>query len=123
MDDNEINLTIAKTMLENAGLKVVTVSNGKQAIEMNHLEEFDAILMDIQMPVMDGYEATQYIRETLGLKDIPIIAVSANVLPKDIQKSLRSGMDAHIAKPLRVDVLLTTIIKYMSVSRISKSFG
>jgi len=123
VDDNEINLTVAQTMLINAGLDVVTAKNGKEAIETANLGSFDAILMDIQMPVMNGFEATEYIRKHMKLKNIPIIAVSANVMPKDVKKSIEFGMNAHVAKPLRVDVLLSTLVKWISVSRISKSIG
>jgi len=123
VDDNEINLTVAQTMLTNVGLDVVTAKNGKEAVETANLDSFDAILMDIQMPVMDGFEAAEYIRNHMKLKNIPIIAVSANVMSKDVKKSIDSGMNAHVAKPLRIDVLLSTLVKCISVSRISKKIG
>ncbi len=114
VDDNQINLTVAKAILMNAGLKVDTAVNGRLAIQAATKAKYDAILMDIQMPVMDGFEATEHIRNELGFKAIPIIAVSANVMKKDIEKSLKAGMNAHIAKPLRVDLLLKTLAEHMS---------
>jgi len=123
VDDNEVNLMVAKTMLINAGIEVVTAVNGKQAVERAQLESFDAILMDIQMPVMDGFQATKFMRNKMKLTNVPIIAVSANVMPKDVQKSIDAGMNAHVAKPLRIDLLLSTLMKYISVSRISKNIG
>ncbi|PKG93411.1 hypothetical protein CXF95_28040 [Paraglaciecola sp. MB-3u-78] len=111
VDDNIINLTIAEVMLNHAGIAVVTAEDGQQAIDAVKQNSFDAILMDIQMPVMDGYEATKYIRTQLELTRIPIIAVSANVMPSDVQKSLDIGMNAHIGKPLNLDVLLKTLVE------------
>ena len=109
VDDNQVNLIVAKTMLANAGVDVVTALNGVLAIEALEETDFDAILMDIQMPDMDGYETTRYIRNEMNLKDIPIIAVSANVMKNDIDKSFESGMNAHIGKPLNFHLLLQTL--------------
>jgi len=109
VDDNQVNLIVAKTMLTNAGVDVVTALNGVLAIEALEETDFDAILMDIQMPDMDGYETTRYIRNEMNLKDIPIIAVSANVMKSDIDKSFESGMNAHIGKPLNFHLLLQTL--------------
>jgi len=117
VDDNEINLTVAKTILTNAGIRVVTATNGLIAVEKLDAFNFDAILMDIQMPVMDGYEATKYIRDKMLLKDLPIIAVSANVMKTDIQKSLEAGMNAHIGKPLNVQFLLKTLCQFLTNSQ------
>jgi len=114
VDDNQVNLIVAKTMLTNVGVDVVTATNGVLAIEALELTEFDAVLMDIQMPEMDGYEATRYIRSEMNLNDIPIIAVSANVMKPDIEKSLQAGMNAHIGKPLNFHLLLHTLAKHIS---------
>lgn len=114
VDDNQINLTVAKTILINAGLIVDTAVNGRLAVEAAKQSNYDAILMDIQMPVMDGFEATKHIRNELGEKTIPIIAVSANVMKSDVEKSFNSGMNDHIAKPLRVDRLLKTLADHIS---------
>ena len=113
VDDNYVNLIVAKTMLQRAGIKVTTAENGAVAIEQINKDSFDAVLMDIQMPVMDGIEATTYIRDTLCLKGLPIIAVSANVLQKDIDRSLQAGMVAHIGKPIVSEHLLSTLESYL----------
>ena len=113
VDDNAINLTIAEKFLTKAGIIVTKAENGVEAIQI--LEQsinsirFDAVLMDIQMPVMDGYSATKLIREHTEFSCIPVIAVSANVMESDIKKSLDAGMDAHIGKPIDVPLLLRTI--------------
>lgn len=109
VDDNFVNIVVAKTMLQRAGVKVTTAENGVAAIEELNKSSFDAVLMDIQMPVMDGIEATTYIRDTLALKQLPIIAVSANVMQKDIDRSLQAGMVAHISKPVVSEHLLSTL--------------
>jgi len=114
VDDNDVNLMVARMILSNAGMEVVTAKDGKEAIEQLKQGRFDAILMDIQMPVMDGYQATRYIRKEMGLTNIPIIAVSANVMKPDLKKSLDSGMDAHIGKPLNVNKLLSTLVDKIS---------
>lgn len=113
VDDNFVNLVVAKTMLQRAGIKVTTAENGAAAIEILNKNSFDAVLMDIQMPVMDGLEATTYIREKLCLKQLPIIAVSANVMQKDIDKSLQAGMVAHVGKPIVSEYLLSTLESHL----------
>ncbi len=109
VDDNEVNLTIACKILHKTGMKITTAQNGQEALNALASQSFDAILMDIQMPVMDGYAATRIIRENPDWQHLPIIAMSANVLVNDVKKALDSGMDAHIAKPLNIDVMLNTI--------------
>lgn len=100
VDDNDINLFIAEKMLVKSGANVATASNGQLAIEQLKIKTFDAILMDIQMPVLDGYKATNIIRTELGLTNIPIIAITANVMEVDIEQGRKSGMNGHLGKPL-----------------------
>lgn len=114
VDDNEINLEIEKEMLSDAGFLVETASDGSIAYEkirQAKAGEFDLILMDIQMPVMDGYKATRAIRalKDSALSGIPIIAVSANTFEEDRKKALESGMNAHLPKPLNMGELLEQI--------------
>jgi signal transduction histidine kinase/CheY-like chemotaxis protein len=97
VDDNQINLLVAKKMVERFGGVVTSAVNGLEAINKVKQNEFDFILMDIQMPVMDGHEATRRLRDSDFTK--PIIALSANAFKEDVEKSLHSGMDAHIQKP------------------------
>jgi signal transduction histidine kinase len=114
VDDNEINLMVAKSILTKVGVKVTTATNGKIAIELVENNRFDAVLMDIQMPVMDGFEATAVIKDILKQKDLPIIAVSANVMKSDIERSKEAGMVSHIAKPLRVQHLLGALVEHLA---------
>jgi len=97
-EDNAINAEIIRQLLEAKQITADHAVNGAEAIEMARNKRYDAILMDIRMPVMDGYEAASRIREFDS--EIPIIALSANNFPEDIEKSIRSGMNAHIAKPI-----------------------
>ena len=108
VEDNEMNREIAAEILEEAGLTVDTAENGElavKAIEEKGPDYYDFVLMDIQMPVMNGYEATKAIRALPGGGKVTIIAVSANAFEEDIRESLSMGMDAHVAKPINVNTL------------------
>lgn len=118
VEDNELNLEIAQFMLEDAGIIVTPAKDGAQALKA-FLEEpadtYDMILMDIMMPVMNGYEATRAIR-TSGRSDalsIPIIAVTANAYEEDRQASFAAGMNEHLTKPLNCEKLIATIGKFL----------
>ena len=113
-EDNELNAEIVKTVLEDVGALITRVEDGQQAVEL--FEEkpagtFDAILMDLMMPVMDGYTATKKIRssERSDAKTIPIIAMTANAFQEDAEKCIAVGMNAHLAKPLDIEKVKTTI--------------
>ena len=113
-EDNELNAEIAKTVLEDAGALVTRVEDGQQAVELfkeKPAGTFDAILMDLMMPVMDGYTATKKIRslEHSDAKTIPIIAMTANAFQEDAEKCIAVGMNAHLAKPLDIEKMMTTI--------------
>jgi len=114
VDDNELNMEIAQELLCEAGFLVETAVNGQIAVDMvqnSAAGYYDAILMDIQMPVMNGYQASRKIRslENKDLAEIPIIALTANAFDEDKKESLSNGMNAHIAKPLDVAVLYKTL--------------
>ncbi len=110
VEDNELNMEIAKELLCEVGFSVETAENGKIAVDMvrnSTAGYYDAVLMDIQMPVMDGYQASRAIRslENKDLAAIPIIALTANAFDRDKKEAIANGMNAHIAKPIDVEVL------------------
>ena len=114
VEDNELNAEIAKTVLEDVGALITRVENGRQALELfkeKPAGTFDAILMDLMMPVMDGYTATRKIRslERSDAKTIPIIAMTANAFQEDAEKCISVGMNAHLAKPLDIEKVIMTI--------------
>jgi CheY-like chemotaxis protein len=116
VEDNELNLEISKDILESAGVVVESAEDGSIAVE--RLKEkgpdyYDCILMDIQMPVMDGFEATREIRKMFPDKRIPIIALSANAFDEDRRKSFEAGMDGHLAKPIVIAQLEDSLKKYL----------
>ena len=114
VEDNELNAEIAKTVLEDVGALITRAENGQQAVELfkeKPAGTFDAILMDLMMPVMDGYTATRKIRslEHSDAKTIPIIAMTANAFQEDAEKCIAVGMNAHLAKPLDIEKMMITI--------------
>ncbi|MCJ7863003.1 MULTISPECIES: ATP-binding protein [unclassified Blautia] len=118
VEDNEINIEIARELLTEEGCLVETANDGVACIDM--IEKADAdyyklILMDIQMPVMNGYDATLAIRKMKDTKKsrIPIIAMTANAFAEDVQKVLSVGMNDHVAKPVDINILVSTMMKYL----------
>ena len=106
VEDNEINLQVARSMLTREGHKVTCAPDGRQGVDMAALRRFDLIFMDISMPELDGLEATRLIRAGGGPSaETPIIALSANVLPQDKEKFRSAGMEAFLGKPLTLDAL------------------
>lgn len=115
VEDNELNAEIAQTLLEDEGAEVTLVQNGEQAVETFFEKPqgtFDAILMDVMMPVMDGLTATKTIRtmERQDADTIPIIAMTANAFKEDAEKCMAAGMNAHLAKPLEIDKVVRAIV-------------
>jgi signal transduction histidine kinase/ActR/RegA family two-component response regulator len=108
VDDNPINLLVARKMVEKFGATVATAVNGEEGVNAVRRNAFDVVLMDIQMPVLDGHEATKSIRSLLHFEN-PVIALSANAFPEDVKKSLAVGMNAHIQKPYTEAQLFHTI--------------
>lgn len=118
-EDNEMNAEIATVQLEEFGMNVERTVDGKNAVEIfrNHPEgTFDVILMDIMMPEMNGYEAAKAIRamnDRPDGKNIPIIAMTANSFAEDVQASLDAGMNAHLSKPIVIEEVIKTILRYV----------
>jgi len=106
-EDNNINAEIIKKILQNRQITVDIAKDGGEGVAMVEANKYDAVLMDIRMPVLDGYAATRKIRETN--KTIPILALSANNFPEDVEKSLAAGMNAHLAKPIDIKKLFGTL--------------
>ncbi|MBI5005818.1 MAG: response regulator [Nitrosomonadales bacterium] len=112
-EDHSFNTQVVRELLENAGVFVCVANNGEEAIDLLHKEFFDAVLMDLQMPVMDGLEATRRIRNDLGLKYLPIIAMTANASSADRELCMAAGMNDHIGKPFRPEALFSTLGKWL----------
>ncbi len=118
VEDIELNREIAEVILLEAGFEVETAPDGTDAVEMVKKSDeyyYDAILMDVQMPIMDGYEATRTIRAMRreDVKTLPIIAMTANALEEDKEAALKNGMNAHIAKPLDMDVFIGVLSQFL----------
>ena len=110
VEDNEINQQVAKEILEGADLIVSLADDGRQAVNMVKENLYDAVLMDIQMPVMDGYAATREIRNLKSeIRNVPIIAMTAHAMAGDEDKSLQAGMNGHVTKPIDPDQLFSTL--------------
>ena len=112
-EDNEINQEIAIELLEDAGMNITVANNGREAVELAGQSEYDCILMDMQMPEMDGYEATQALRKDNRFKSLPIIAMTANAMAGDREKCLEAGMNDHVSKPISVKELFGALIKWI----------
>ncbi|MCP3874744.1 MAG: response regulator [Desulfobacteraceae bacterium] len=120
VEDNFINQTIARKILENAGVTVTVAGDGEQGLEKLITEyqagnPFDVVLMDIQMPVMDGYTASNEIRKLPEFKDLPVIAMTANAFVSDRQKALEAGMNDHVAKPINVKKFFKVLGEWVHV--------
>jgi CheY-like chemotaxis protein len=138
VEDNEINQQVAKEILEGAGLNITLANNGQEAVNAVKESNYDAVLMDVQMPVMDGYTATKEIRKWEGgmrnkigkdtnlkseirdpkskIEDLPIIAMTAHAMAGDEDKSFQAGMNGHVTKPIDPDQLFATLQKWIKPS-------
>jgi two-component system, sensor histidine kinase and response regulator len=114
VEDNELNQLVALEILEGAGIIVSLAENGRQAIDAVQSAPFDAVLMDLQMPLMDGYSATKAIRKDPRFQDLPIIAMTAHAMSGDREKSLAAGMNDHITKPIEPKQLLSILARWTS---------
>ncbi len=119
VEDNAINQQVAVEILKNAGINVVIASDGKEAVSLAD-PDFDAILMDIQMPEMDGYEATRAIRKMPGMENVPIIAMTAHALKGDRDKAITAGMDDYLSKPVEPEKLLAKLSRWITRDGASK---
>ena len=113
VEDNEINQQVATELLQKEGFVVEIANNGKEGIDKALASPYDAVLMDIQMPVMDGYAATKGIREKYDNKELPILAMTASALTSDRDKTAAAGMNDHISKPIELKELFSTLVKWI----------
>ncbi|GAB4495096.1 MAG: hypothetical protein OHK0052_01750 [Anaerolineales bacterium] len=123
VEDNEINQLVATELLENMGLRVTVAANGIDALQALQRQRFDTVLMDIQMPSMDGYEATAKIRNELKLtrEQLPIIAMTAHILSGEREKALQVGIDEYVPKPIDVNRLARVLLACLSAPAIEPS--
>lgn len=112
-EDNAINQIVVVELLENLEMVVDIAENGKEAVELARTILYDLILMDLQMPVMDGFEAAKEIRAIYEYKEVPIVALSAAVMQKDKELTSAAGMNAHLSKPIDYDALINTLIHWI----------
>ena len=123
VEDNEINQELALELLTTNGILAEIADDGQQALDWLKAQEFDGILMDIQMPVMDGYTATRNIRALEKYANLPIIAMTANAMVGDKEKVLDAGMNDHIAKPINVAEMFRTMAKWITPSKPNTAFN
>jgi len=116
VEDNEINQEVAQQILGDAGIRVDVASNGAMALAKIAVNDYDGVLMDCQMPVMDGYDATRKLRENPRYAELPVIAMTANAMVGDKEKCLAAGMNDFIAKPIDVAQLFATLARWVKVS-------
>jgi CheY-like chemotaxis protein/HPt (histidine-containing phosphotransfer) domain-containing protein len=121
VEDNDINREVAIELLTSMDLEVKIAVNGQEGLALAKAEPFDLILMDIQMPVMDGLTATRLIRAERNLQSIPIIAMTANAMTSDYEKSIVAGMNDHLSKPIEMDKLTATLNRWLHTEVSAKS--
>ncbi len=116
VDDHALNREVAYKILRNAGMTVETAENGQQALErvLSPGDPLDAVFMDIQMPGMDGHEASRRIREVRDIEELPIFAMTAHAMAGDRENSLRAGMNDHLVKPIDLQALYTCLLRWIS---------
>ncbi|MDR2696318.1 MAG: response regulator [Deltaproteobacteria bacterium] len=125
VEDNDINQQIAAELLQQVGAATVTANNGQEALDILQEQRFDAVLMDIQMPIMDGLEAARRARDlpVPGIRGLPILAMTAHALASDREKSLKAGMQEHLTKPIEPRKLYASLAKWIRAAREAAAKG
>ena len=113
VEDNAINQEVAVELLKQAGMNVTVTDNGEEGVNIVKSQKFDLVLMDLQMPIMDGITATQIIREDERFKDLPILAMTAHAMSGDREKSLKAGMNDHLTKPIHPEKLFAALLRWI----------
>lgn len=121
VEDNEFNQQVAYELLTSAGFVVDVAEDGQKSLEMLSKRSYDAVLMDMQMPIMDGVAATMEIRKQADWEDLPVIAMTANVMEADIQRCTDAGMNDHVAKPIDPDELFARLLKWIKPRKADSS--
>jgi PAS domain S-box-containing protein len=117
VEDNELNQQVAMELLADAGVAVTVANNGREGVDAVMAAPYDAVLMDVQMPVLDGYTATGIIRADGRFKDLPIIAMTAHAMAGDMEKSAAAGMNDHVTKPIDPEKLFATLARWVTAAR------
>jgi two-component system, sensor histidine kinase and response regulator len=120
VEDNEVNRFLAIELLNDLGIDVSIASNGRECVDRVHAEPFDVVLMDIQMPVMDGLTATKLLRAESRFQSLPIVAMTAHAMGGDRERSLEAGMNDHLTKPINPQVLMETLVRWMPAKPIGQ---
>jgi two-component system sensor histidine kinase/response regulator len=121
VEDNEFNQDLIKELLEQRGVEVTLCGNGREAIEELSKAHYDIVLMDIQMPIMDGYEATRQIRATPALAGQCVIAMTASAMVEDSKRCIQAGMSDFVSKPIDADHLYQTLAKWLPDSETARN--
>ncbi len=116
VDDNELNQQVGRDLLAAAGAQVAVAENGQVALEMLAQRDYQLVLMDMQMPVMDGLTATRHIRANPRWRELPVLAMTANAMASDREQCLAAGMNAHLAKPIDPDELFSLLLQWLPVA-------
>ncbi|MGZ5183505.1 MAG: response regulator [Caldimonas sp.] len=117
VEDNEKNMKLVRDILRHNGYATLEAATGGEGVRLALQERPDLILMDIQLPDIDGIEALRQLREVPALDDVPVVAVSASVMPDDQQKIVRSGFDAFVTKPINLKQFLDTVQRFLESGR------
>ena len=117
VEDNEKNMKLVRDILRHTGYATLEAVTGEEGVQMALSERPDLILMDIQLPDIDGIEALRRLREVADMNGVPVIAVSASVMPDDQQKIVRSGFDAFVTKPIHMKSFLETVQRFLASGR------
>ena len=113
VEDNEVNRYLERFVLEKGGFQVISASNGREAIELARTHRPDLILMDIQMPVMDGYEATVQLKADAELRAVPVVALTAYAMPQEREQAMAAGCAGHIEKPIDTANFIAQIERFL----------